>query len=572
VPMRRMVGVALAFAGWVSVASARSDALPAPAETVGTASDGSTAADAFFRDPDVMVLQAELRRNMARLRLPNREPPYYLAYWLLGFEEISLESQLGAIVNRDVNRGRRLRVELRVGTPELDNSHTRSMGGALFSADEGLANAPRDTHPRALERSLWLLTDGAYREALEAFDQKQTQRSSQVELELRPLDFSPAKVTGIHGQAPAELPAVDELERAIVSASKLFRQFPAVHQGSVSVDAWRIERTLVASDGSWGKEPALVVEFTIRCEGQAADGMPLVQTSVFHGVDALPELNDRVLKLGQELTELSVAEVAPDYSGPVLFLGAAAPQLVYDLVASALSGAPSEQEGAFARKLGKRVLPESFDLFDDPTQTSFEGQWLAGSYLMDDEGVPSRRVDLVEHGRLRSLLMSRAPTVELPHSNGHGRSGLGSWANGAIGNLFVATPSRLSDRDLAARLLRVVRAEGGDYGLVIERLESRGFASQGVAPPPPERVFKLYPDGRRVLVRGGEFREMNVRDLRDILAAGSRSSVHNVMVGTSGYPVPSSVVAPGLLFEQVELTKPKRSAALPKPISRPALE
>jgi hypothetical protein len=168
--------------------------------------------------------------------------------------------------------------------------------------------------------------------------------------------------------------------------------------------------------------------------------------------------------------------------------------------------------------------------------------------------------------------MARAPSAELPNTNGHGRSGLGGWARGAIGNLFVTTPSKASDRELEARLLRAVRAEGGTFGIVIERLESRAFASQGVAPPQPERVFMLFPNGRRVLVRGGELREMNVRDLRDIIGAGGHSSVYNVMVATAGYPIPSSVVAPGMLFEQVELTKPKRSLALPKPISRPKLD
>src|SRR5690606_625831 len=94
-----------------------------------------------------------------------------------------------------------------------------------------------------------------------------------------------------------------------------------------------------------------------------------------------------------------------------------------------------------------------------------------------------------------------------------------------------------------------------------------------MAPPPPERMFKLYPDGRQVLVRGASLSEMNVRDLRGILAAGRTPNVFSYVVPwSSGIGSPSSVVAPDLLFEEVELTKAKRSSQRPKVLPRPALE
>jgi hypothetical protein len=119
-------------------------------------------------------------------------------------------------------------------------------------------------------------------------------------------------------------------------------------------------------------------------------------------------------------------------------------------------------------------------------------------------------------------------------------------------------------------LLQAVRDEGAEFGIIIERLSERSYATSGMAPPPPERMFKLYPDGRRVLVRGATLSEMNVRDLRSILAAGRTPNAYDYVVPwPSGIGSPTSIVAPDLLFEEVELTKAKRSTQRPKVLPRP---
>jgi len=59
-----------------------------------------------------------------------------------------------------------------------------------------------------------------------------------------------------------------------------------------------------------------------------------------------------------------------------------------------------------------------FILYDDPTLQSYAGQPLHASYEFDSEGVPSRRVTLVERGVLKGFLMSRWPVKGFPSSNG----------------------------------------------------------------------------------------------------------------------------------------------------------
>jgi hypothetical protein len=82
---------------------------------------------------------------------------------------------------------------------------------------------------------------------------------------------------------------------------------------------------------------------------------------------------------------------------------------------------------------------------------------------------------------------------------------------------------------------------------------SRGGASLG----DPVLVYKVHvKDGREELVRGIEFGPVKVRDLRDIVASGTKPEVYNFIgFGLGGSTPPSSIIAPAVLFEELELSK-----------------
>lgn len=523
----------------------------------------------FAQRPLVAVMRRELLRNQNRLRLPRREAPYYLAYWLAEYEQRTAAAQMGAISDRHRERGRRIHVEVRVGSPAFDNSHHVLLSDVANQAVDGLVPVVLDEAPQALRRSLWLTTDAAYRRALHALDEKQAQRSSDVRLDPETDDFDTSARLLHVGESPEPLPSLEQLERLSADVSQVFQHYPAVHHGEVTVEAWTLERTVVTSDGSLGYDPTRVTEVTIHCSGQAADGMPIELNRTLFNRLAPGELREVAASMAKQVTELVEADLASDYFGPVLFRGLAAAQIAHELLADSLSGTPGEQPGALARKLGKRVLPKHFHVIDDPTRSRIADWPLLGAYAMDDEGVRAQPVELVADGRLRGLLMSRRPRYEIAASNGHGRSGLFGWARGMVGNLILSTQRGLGGQVLERRLLEAVRADGGEYGLVVERLQSRPYVTSGGAPPRPERIFKLYPDGRRVPVRGATLATMSVRDLRHIVAAGNQPTVYNYLATQGGFSIPSSVVAPALLFEEVELRKPERSERLPKAIPRP---
>ena len=118
--------------------------------------------------PILDILKAENDRQIGELK-DAAEPAYYLAYQLVEQRVVSLEAEGGALITDNDDTARNLDVEVRVGSPELDNTR------ALSDDNNGM-NAPltrRGVVPfgddkQALANALWLETDRRYREAVTA--------------------------------------------------------------------------------------------------------------------------------------------------------------------------------------------------------------------------------------------------------------------------------------------------------------------------------------------------------------------------------------------------------------------
>jgi hypothetical protein len=99
------------------------------------------------------------------------------------------------------------------------------------------------------------------------------------------------------------------------------------------------------------------------------------------------------------------------------------------------------------------------------------------------------------------------------------------------------------------------------------------FAQSGSTTRPvslPAMVYRVYPDGREELVRGLRLRNFSVRSFRDIVAASSDPVAYDYvansapfsLMGAGGYIVPVTVVAPGLLFDELDLDRPQEERPL----------
>jgi TldD protein len=104
---------------------------------------------------------------------------------------------------------------------------------------------------------------------------------------------------------------------------------------------------------------------------------------------------------------------------PVIIAAEAGGTLIHEAIGHPLESDAVQKDVSpmYKDAIGKLIGNEKVSVLEDPTMP---GQ--RGFYAFDDEGVPSQRVVLVDHGVLKTYLYDRQ-TAAKDHvvSNGHGR-------------------------------------------------------------------------------------------------------------------------------------------------------
>jgi TldD protein len=527
----------------------------------------ATANDAVLR-----AMQDELARSVSKLQIKDLDKPYFIEYEVLDADVLSVSASFGGVVYSNRSRSRALAVDVRVGSYDFDNE---PMGMPRQVAIE-------DDY-RALRHEIWLATDAAYRQAVEQLTRKRAFLKNRVSVEDEKIsDFSREEPT--EALAPRRAVQLDQArwEGLVREWSALFREFPAVKQSGVAFQLQLTHKYLVNSEGTRVRRPGLLVTLEAYGMAQAADGMWVSHSVPFYALDldklpAPQEVSAAIRRMAEELTRLQSAPLFnEDYVGPVLLAGQASAEMFSQLLAPELcsqrppAGMTSEDRSELANRINRLVLPTSMSVFDDPTLSSTGDQSLLGAFQVDDQGVPARRVSLVEQGVLKNLLLSRRPRKNMPRSNGHGRSGAIGYASAQIGNLFIQASAGRSYDELKQELLKMCRAQSMPYGVIVKHLSTRGGG--GLADP--VLAYKVFvEDGREELIRGANTGELTVRQLRQIAAVGNDSFVHNQVEGRGGpqggVGLGTSVIAPSVLLEELELKKPTGTQQRPLLLTHP---
>src|SRR5262249_14543736 len=229
----------------------------------------------------------------------------------------------------------------------------------------------------------------------------------------------------------------------------------------------------------------------------------------------------------------------------------------------------------FASKVGQPILPNFLSIVDDTTMKKLDGTDLLGYYQFDDEGVPAQEVTLVDHGILRNFEMSRSPLADFPHSNGHGRRQLGAVPVSRQGNLIVKSSKTMTNAQLRAKLIELIKEQNKPYGLLIDDIAG-GFTFTGRGQPQafqvlPLVVYKVYPDGRPdELVRGVDIVGTPLAALTKIVATGDTTEVFNGYCGAESGSVPVSAASPAILTRELEVQKKQTSTDRPPILPPPA--
>src|SRR6185295_4928749 len=304
-----------------------------------------------------------------------------------------------------------------------------------------------------------------------------------------------------------------KIETQLRQWSQIFREFPKIQSSSVTFRARLNHRYIANSEGTRTMQPELLLILQASASAQADDGMTIansvpVYVRDFADLPGPEAYTGAIRQMAKDLTALREAPVLDqDYSGPALLVGQVATEMFARVLAPNLTG----QRGPLARngqsatppledRMNRPILPPYMSVVDDPTIKAFNNRKLIGYYSSDDQGIPAKRVSLVDGGLLTDFLMSRRPGKGRLQSNGHGRNGYPGRESPQVGNLIVSAKDGKSVEDLKKELLKAAKEERLEYGIIIRASNPNGNGPVGT----PVMTYKVkVSDGKEELVRTG---------------------------------------------------------------------
>ena len=516
-------------------------------------------------------MQAELGREMNTLgKLPTA--PYFLSYEITDTQFVDATASFGQLMWSSQNDRRQLDIDLRLGSYDFDNMHLLR-GSAADRAPERLAFLPMpvEDDPDAIRVMLWSYTDRKYKQALQQYTKAKTNAEVKVEQEDKSADFS-HETAAMFSEKPLST-TVDrhDWEGRVKKYTAPFARLDHVYEADAGLSADVETRWFVNSEGSAIETSLTLYRLTLSATTKADDGMVLPRYESFAAStpQGLPD-DATVLKVVErmitDLEALRKAPVVDPYTGPALLSGRASGVFFHEVFGHRIEGHRQknvEESQTFRKKVGERILPDSFSVYFDPTLKRAGNTDLVGSYEFDNQGVKARRVTVVEHGVFKSFLMSRTPIEGFPNSNGHGRKQPGFIPVARQSNLIVEASRPVSKVKLKQMLIEQIKQENKPFGLYFDDIQG-GFTLTGRSIPNafqvlPIMVYKVYPDGRDELVRGVDLIGTPLTAFSKMVAADDTVEVFNGVCLAESGGVPVATVSPGILISQIEVQKEQKS-------------
>ena len=535
------------------------------------------AAAAAEDDPILDTLSAELSRAMRELAAAQGDTaPYYISAELVRTHSVTVRGEDGALHGYEPTTTAWLDVDVRIGSPQLDSSHPLRKEhdrGARWRTTG--VQVPADGDPVVLAHLLWKELDLRFGAARARWASVSAEAATLVVEEQADDLVDVAPVVDLQEVASLSWDAEGWEDRAR-RASAAMANSPSILDGSTSMSGSVQARWFVDTQGTQLRHSEARYRASVSALGRAEDGAELRLHALFDGdgPDDLPGAEGLVTaasELSAEMDRQLAAPAEEPYNGPAILSDRAAGVFFHEVFGHRVEGARLKQINdaqTFRNQVGEQILPSWLSVYDDPTVAEYGGHSLRGHYAYDNQGVPATRTVLVQDGVLRGFLQSRSPVRAGDVSNGHGRRQAGRAAASRQGNLMIEARESHSNGQLRDELLKLVRAEGLDYGLVIDEIAG-GFTFTGRTIPNAFNVialrsYRVYADGRPdELVRGVDLIGTPLEAFSNIAAAGERVDVFNGNCGAESGWVPVSASAPSLLLRRVETQRKAKGQDMP---------
>ena len=525
------------------------------------------------QSPVLNTLEQELNREFKQLKKA-KPPVYFLSYQITERDNFYLGATLGTINYDKKIKEAYLDVDVRVGTPELDN--TRKI--KLIDMDRLSNNSNKNqflikvslTDDKALKNSIWLTTDLVAKAAQEQYLKVLNNNKTAATRNDNSADFSkaPKKPSVYIADMPEIKINIPELKKEMENLSALMKGYDFIYASSVDFYLVRETNYFVNSEGAKIKEPRVLIRLNYQINSRNKDGMQLSRTNSYDGVTmkdlpSVEQIKKDILKSIEELKQLQNAPSADTFHGPVILKNRAAGVFFHEILGHRVEGHRQKDDDfgqTFTQKVGEQIVAPIITVYDDPTMTHFKNIPLRGHYLYDDEGTPSQKTMLVENGILKGFLMGRSPIKNFPNSNGHGRKSYGRKVVSRMGVTIVKAQNQVPYDELVRKLKEEIKRQNKPYGLIIDDI-SGGFTNTDTYSPQsfkvqPLLVYKVFPDDKpNELIRGADIVGTPLTSFNKITAAADDEALFNGTCGAESGWVPVSAIAPSLLISELEVEK-----------------
>lgn len=526
--------------------------------------------------PDNMYFRAmndEMQRSLRELRLKDHPVPYYLAYQLDHLVQVDISADMGtvapALYEPAAYKSLLAAVFVSVGSDKQD--------GLGFSDAEPYSwnyyNAQLDkmfTYPSydAIRQRLWKLTDKGYLQAADLYKKKKVYKAQKNIRDTLPDVVAEKPAQWTEEIVPFVWPDTERLQKYVRQISALGKNLPYVELFHARLRMLQRDVYFLNSRGAMAQYSMPMYRLDLRAVFRQPDGK-VAETS---GTLWLENTSDaqlaRALAYGQSfaarIASAYGAKNGEAYIGPVLlkpkaasrFLSRAVLLDMQDSKPWLLSYADDDKSaGQLYKKRTLRVSTDLLTMYDYPRLRQFQGVPLARFTPVDDEGVATQDLTLVQNGHVKDFPLSQRPLTQNHHSNGHGFLSMMYGPRERLTNIWVEPQETWTDKQMEDKLRARCRELGLEYGYILHQPDPD--SDLGI-----ERIYTA--DGRKETVLNlkwdGNF--FTQRDLRGVLAVGGEQQL------AENYD-DWVVITPSVLMEEVELVpqehKPHRQPFVAKP-------
>jgi hypothetical protein len=468
---------------------------------------------------DQIVFKAmtdEMNRNLDSLQRDENKP-FYISYSLSTSKVQTVNAVFGSLTNADEQVVRGWNSRVMVGD-YLMNDENYSDDQDLDVAYLSYPSIPLEDNYLAIRRFFWIGTNNIFEEASRLYNSKKENLKRHGITYTIP-DFDQVAPTQLYVKNEASLEDLDNVKSFVSRLSKEFNAHSEIMRSAVNWNAVSSDIYYKNSEGTSYQIPFNLVVLTVSADVLDDEGnfhndnfsviLKSSQELISSYDDIKTQLNDLVITLKRK----SVAENSLDsYYGPVIL----ANELTASFFLQNLNGRSggitgyrdmlnmqSKQQALNyfkefekSAKLEERIAVSGFNVYALPKATTFRGEPLMGTVIIDGEGViPPDTIHIVKDGVINERLNSRTPIPKAMKSNGHSLNQVfGGNLSKSVSpsNLLIDYKIKFSLEELKANLMEKVKQDGLEFGLLIRPAYS---GSNSLV-----EMVKIFADGKEEII------------------------------------------------------------------------